>query len=164
MARHANERLFAQHCVFRQHAVEIGAEPVGQIFRLDRAAKPARMKAAGNPVTDLDPRHLLADGLDIASAIRKWYYAGLGRTATATFEDHQVAVIERTCPDPHQDFVRPRSRVFGCSPHDPANAAQAVYVIGFHLSLLESVAGTKGSAMLNKTLGHAGRTDSASCS
>ena len=28
-----------------------------------------------------------------------------GRTATATFEDHQVAVVERTCPDPHQDLL-----------------------------------------------------------
>jgi len=71
------------------------------------------MKAAGNPVTDLDPRHPLADGFNIAGTIRKRDHAKLGRTATATFEDHQVAVIERTCPDPHQDFLRPRPGVFG---------------------------------------------------
>src|SRR5215468_11049821 len=164
MARHANERLLAQRRVFRQHAVEIGAKPVGQMFRPDGAAKPPRMETAGYPVADFDPRHPVADRSDFAGTVGERYHAKLGRTATATFEDHQVAVIERTCPDPHQDLVRPGSRVFGRSPHDPANAAEAVYVIGFHLSLLESVAGTKGSAMLNKTLGHAGRTDSASCS
>ena len=70
------------------------------------------MKAAGNPVTDLDPRHPPADGFNIAGAIRKRYHAKLGRTATVTFEDHQVAVIERTCPDPYQDLLRPRPGVW----------------------------------------------------
>ena len=30
VARHIYERLLAQHCIFRQHPIEIGAEPVGQ--------------------------------------------------------------------------------------------------------------------------------------
>ena len=95
------------------------------------------MKAAGNPVADPDACHPVADRLNFAGAVGQGYYAELGRTATAAFEDHQITVIERTCPDPHQDFVRPRSRLFGRSPHDPANAAEAVYVIGFHLYLGE---------------------------
>jgi hypothetical protein len=52
------------------------------------------MKAAGNPVTDLDPRYPLADGFNIAGTIRKRYHAKLRRTATTTPDDHQVAVIE----------------------------------------------------------------------
>src|SRR5215471_2447834 len=112
VARHVHERLLVQHRVLSQHAVEIGAKPIRKVIRLDRTAIPARMKAAGNPVTDLDPRHPLADGFNIAGTIRKRYHAKLGRTATATFEDHQVAVIERTCPDPHQDLLWPRPGVF----------------------------------------------------
>jgi NADPH:quinone reductase-like Zn-dependent oxidoreductase len=46
----------------------IGAEPVRKVIRLDRAAIPARMKAAGNPVTDLDPRHPLI-GTVIGAAV-----------------------------------------------------------------------------------------------
>src|SRR6184192_3183970 len=56
VARQVYERLLAQHRVLRQHPVEIGTEPVGQIIGLDRAAEPPRMKATGNSVTDLDPR------------------------------------------------------------------------------------------------------------
>src|SRR5262249_62171900 len=93
-------------------AVGMGAEPVHKVIRLDWAAIPARMKAAGNPVTDLDPRHALADGFNIAGAIRKRYHPKLGRTATVPFEDHQIAVIERTCPDPHQDPLWPRPGIF----------------------------------------------------
>src|SRR5207248_1334315 len=39
VARHVNERLFAQHRLFRQHPVEIGAEPVCQIVGLSRLAR-----------------------------------------------------------------------------------------------------------------------------
>src|SRR5215469_13546521 len=57
VARHVHERFLVQHRVLSQHAVEIGTQPIRKVIRLDRAAIPARMKAAGNPVTDLDPRH-----------------------------------------------------------------------------------------------------------
>ena len=63
------ERLLAQHRVLRQHPVEIGTEPVGQIIGLDRTAEPARMEATGNSVADLDPRHPVADGRNLARAI-----------------------------------------------------------------------------------------------
>ena len=36
-----------------------------------------------------------------------------GRTATATFEDYQVAVVEQLARNPHQDLLRPRPGVFG---------------------------------------------------
>ena len=35
-AGHVPQHVRAQHCVFRQRPVEIGAEPVGQIVGLDR--------------------------------------------------------------------------------------------------------------------------------
>src|SRR5438477_5805865 len=56
MARHVNERLLAQHRVFCEHPVEIGAEPVRQIVRLDWPAEPARVEATGDSITNLDPR------------------------------------------------------------------------------------------------------------
>jgi hypothetical protein len=64
-----HERLLVQHGVLRQHPVEIGAKPVGQVFGVDRPAKPARMKAAGDPVTNLDPHHSFADRCDLAGAV-----------------------------------------------------------------------------------------------
>src|ERR1700737_4410866 len=50
MARDVNERLLAQHRVLRQHPIEIGSEPVGQVIGLDRPAKPPRMEATRNSV------------------------------------------------------------------------------------------------------------------
>jgi hypothetical protein len=50
MAGHRHNRFLAQHRVFRQHPIEIGAEPVGQVVGLNRPAEPAQMKAAGNSV------------------------------------------------------------------------------------------------------------------
>src|SRR5690348_12813524 len=59
-----HDRFFIEDRVFRQHSVEIGAEPVGQVVGLDRSAKPARMKATRNPVANLDPRHSFANCCD----------------------------------------------------------------------------------------------------
>jgi hypothetical protein len=52
-----------------------------------------RTEAAGNPISDLDARDALADRYHFTSAIGKRHNAELGRTATAAFEDHQVAVV-----------------------------------------------------------------------
>jgi hypothetical protein len=43
----------------RQHIVKVGAEPVGQIVRGDRAAKPARMNRADDPIANFDPGHVV---------------------------------------------------------------------------------------------------------
>jgi hypothetical protein len=118
----------------RQHPVEIGAKPVGQVFGLDRPAKPARMKAAGNPVTTLDPRHSFADRRDFAGTVGQRHHAYLGWAATVAFEDHQIAVVERARAHPHQDLFRPGSRVLARSQYDVVNAAKAVDVVGFHFS------------------------------
>jgi Homeodomain-like domain len=67
MARHAHQRFLPQHRIVREHAVKVGAEPVGQVIGRDRTAEPARMKGADNPVTDLDPHHALANGRDLAA-------------------------------------------------------------------------------------------------
>jgi hypothetical protein len=50
MAWQMYDCFFIEDRVFRQHPVEIGAEPVGQVVGLDWSAKPARMKTTGNPV------------------------------------------------------------------------------------------------------------------
>jgi hypothetical protein len=52
--------FFIEDRVFRQHSVEIGGEPVSQVVGLDRSAKPARMKAPGNPVANFDPSNPFA--------------------------------------------------------------------------------------------------------
>jgi hypothetical protein len=83
VAWNTDKRFLAQHSVFRQHPVEIGAKPVGQVFRPDRSAKPARMKRPCNPVADLDPRHAIANGRDLAGAVGKRHDAELRRTGTA---------------------------------------------------------------------------------
>jgi len=92
--------FFIEDRVFRQHSVEIGAEPVGQVVGLDRSAKPTRMKATGNPVANFDPRHSFADRCDLARAVGLRHYADLRWTATAAFQDHQIAIVERTSRRP----------------------------------------------------------------
>ena len=69
VARHVHQRLLAQHGIFRQHPVEIGAEPVSQVVGADPSAKPARMEAASNSIADLDPGHPGADGSHLTSPI-----------------------------------------------------------------------------------------------
>src|SRR4029077_18493545 len=98
--------------VFRRHTVEIGAEPVGQVVGLDRSAKPARMKATGNPVANFDPSNAFADRCDLAGAVGQRHYADLRWTAPTAFEDHQISVVERARVDPHEDLllVRPQYR------------------------------------------------------
>jgi hypothetical protein len=63
------------------------------------------MKAAGNPVANLDPRNSFADCCDLAGAVGQRHYADLCRTATAAFQDHQVPVVERARAHPHQDLL-----------------------------------------------------------
>jgi hypothetical protein len=130
---------------FRQHTVEIGAEPVGQVVGLDRSAKPAWMKATGNPIANFDPSNSFADCYDLADAVGQRHYADLRRSATTAFEDHQIAVVERTRTAPHEDLLQPGPRILARSPHDTTNAAKAVDVIGFHFVPPRThVAGQKG--------------------
>jgi len=63
--------FLAQHRVFRQHPVEVGAKPVGQVVGAQRSAEPARMEDADDPVAQLDPRYPIAHGSDLAGAIGK---------------------------------------------------------------------------------------------
>jgi hypothetical protein len=56
-----DERFLAQHSVFRQHSVEIGAKPVGEVFRPDRTAKPARMKCPCNLLQPFGPVQFVYD-------------------------------------------------------------------------------------------------------
>jgi len=106
-----HERLLAQNRVFRQHPVEIGAKPVGQVFRPDGATKPARVETARDPVADFDPCYAVADRSDFAGAIGERYHAELGRAAATALQDHQVAVVERARAHPHQHLPQPGSWV-----------------------------------------------------
>jgi hypothetical protein len=83
LAGHRHNGFLTQHRVFRQHSIEIGAQPVGQVVGLDRSAKPARMKTAGNSVANFDPRYSVSECCDLAGAIGERHHAELRRTATA---------------------------------------------------------------------------------
>src|SRR5271166_5898726 len=124
--------FFVEDRVFRQYSVEIGAEPVGQVVRLHWSAKPAGMKAPGNPVANFDPSNSFADRSDLAGAVRQRHYADLRWTATTTFEDHQIAVVERARADPHEGLLQPGPRILARSQHDAVNAAEALDAIGLH--------------------------------
>src|SRR5215472_7284863 len=91
------------------------------------------MKAAGNPVTTLDPRHSFADRRDFAGPVGQRHHADLGWTTAAASEDHKIAVVERARAHPHQDLFRPGPRVLARSQYDAVDAAKAIDVIGFHL-------------------------------
>src|SRR5260370_39839310 len=93
------------------------------------------MEGADDPVTELDPRHPVANGSALARAVGQRHHAELCRTATAAFEDHQIAVVKRAGAHSHQDLLRPGSGIFARSQHDPVNAAEAVDAVGFHLLL-----------------------------
>src|SRR5260370_6144529 len=108
--------------------------PVGQVVGLDRSAKPARMKATGNPVANFDPSNSFTDRCDLAGAVGQRHYADLRWTATTAFEDHQIAVAERARADPHEGLLRPGPRILARPQYDSVNAAKAFDAIGFHLS------------------------------
>jgi hypothetical protein len=93
------------------------------------------MKCPCNPVADLDPCHSVADRGDLAGTVRQRHDAELCRTAAAAFQDHQIAVIERTCAHPHQDLPQAGPGIVARSQHDPVNAAEAVDAVCFHLSI-----------------------------
>src|ERR1700730_14384156 len=75
----------------------------------------------------------VADGCYFTRAVRKRYHDELCRTAPATFEDHQIAVIKRARPHPHQDLLRAGPRVLARPQDDPVNAAETVDAVGLHL-------------------------------
>jgi hypothetical protein len=99
-----------------------GAYPIGQVPDLD------------NPIADLDPVPRSPTAATFAGAIAQRHDTGLCRAAATAFEHHQIAVIERTCPHPHQDLSRSWPRILAHAQHDPVDAAEAVDVVRFILS------------------------------
>ena len=83
VAWQSDDRFFVKDRKLRQHPIEIGAEPVGQVVSDQRSAKPARMEGADDPVAELDPRYPVANGRDLARAVGKRHDAELCRTTTA---------------------------------------------------------------------------------
>jgi hypothetical protein len=117
----------------REHPVEVGAKPVGQIVRAQWSAEPAQMEGADDPVAKLDPRHPVANGSDLAGAVGKRHDAQFCRTATTGLEDHQIAIIKRARAHSHQDLLRPGQRVLARSQDNSVNAAEGVDAVGFCL-------------------------------
>jgi hypothetical protein len=68
---------------------------VSQVVRAQRPAEPAWMEGADDPVAQLNPRYTVANGSNLAGAVGQRHYADLSWTATASFEDHQIAVVKR---------------------------------------------------------------------
>src|SRR5258708_7237935 len=93
------------------------------------------MEGADDPVAGLDPRYPVANGSDLARAVGKRHDAELCRTATAAFEDHQIAVVKRAGAHPHQDLLRPGTGILARSQDDSVDAAEAVDALSFHPSL-----------------------------
>src|ERR1700730_1816006 len=91
------------------------------------------MEATGNSVANLDPRHPVADGCNLTRTVGERHDAELRRTATATFEDHQIPIVERARAHPHKNIFWSGPRVLARSQHDPVNTAEAVDAVGFHL-------------------------------
>jgi hypothetical protein len=86
------------------------------------ATKVRRLSGGGSRIRTISPRvtrarfHTASFPLcgflfDFPSAVGKRHDTGLGRTATAAFEDHQIAVIQRTRAHSHQDFSKAGARV-----------------------------------------------------
>jgi hypothetical protein len=67
---------------------------------LNKSAKPARMKRPCNSVPNLTRVIWSPTAATSPAAAEKRHGAELDRTATAAFEDHQIAVIERACAHP----------------------------------------------------------------
>ena len=53
------------------------------------------MEGANDSVAGIDPRYPVTNGSDLAGAVGKRHDTELCRTATAAFEDHQIAVVKR---------------------------------------------------------------------
>jgi hypothetical protein len=137
MARHRHNSFLTQHRVFRQHPVEIGAQPVGQVVGLDRSAKPARMKATGNSGTDLDPRNPFADRFDLAGAVEtaapRRFSSDLDRRLSGPSDlDSSASSRAPASGFPFARDAGPRS-IPTRSQYDPINAPEALDAIGFHL-------------------------------
>jgi hypothetical protein len=90
------------------------------------------MKATGNPIANFDPRHSFTGRCDLSGAVGQWNDADLRWTATAGFEDHQIAVVERARADPHEELLQPEPRILARPLHDAVNAAEVVDAIGLH--------------------------------
>ena len=87
--------------------MEVGSELVSKVIRADRAAEPAWMKGADDPVANLNSGHALADATTSPEPSESVTTPSFVGPRPPPFEDHQIAVIERTRPHPHQDFLRP---------------------------------------------------------
>src|ERR1700737_4857189 len=80
MARYVSEGLLSQNCVFCEHPVEIGSEPIGAVIGLDRPTEPPRVEATGNSVANLDPCDPVADGCYFTRTVGKRHDAEFRRT------------------------------------------------------------------------------------
>jgi hypothetical protein len=78
------------------------------------------MEATGYSVADFDPCHPVANGCHFIGAIGQSYHPELGLTTTATFKDHQIAVVKRARADA-TDGLASTQRLEPCGDRDLRN-------------------------------------------
>ncbi len=111
MAWHGHRGLLAQHGVFREHAVEVGAEAVGQVIGLDRAAEPAWVEAADNSIPDRETADAISDSGNFAGAVAERHNPELRRSPAASLQHHQITVVERSRVHPQENFAGSGPRI-----------------------------------------------------
>src|ERR1700730_9845543 len=111
MAWHAHRRLLPPHGVFRKHAVEVGAEAVGQVVGLDRTAGPARVEAADDPVPERETANTISDSRNFAGAVAERHNSELRRSPAAALQHHQITVVERSRAHLQEYFTSSEARI-----------------------------------------------------
>src|SRR3984893_8902290 len=132
MVWHGHRGLLAHHGVFREHAVEVGAEAVGQVVGLDRAAEPVRMEAADNFIADRETADAVSNGGYFAGAVAERHNPELRRSPAAALQHHQITVVERSRVHPQENFAGSGPRIVARAQHHAVNAAKAIDAISFH--------------------------------
>jgi hypothetical protein len=117
MAGHGDRGLLADHGVFREHAVEVGAEPVRQVIGADRAAIPTRVESADDSVPDRETFGVISDSRDFACAVAERCDTELRRSPSTALQHHQVAVVERSRVDPQENFPGAGPRIVARHPN-----------------------------------------------
>jgi hypothetical protein len=79
-----------------------------------------------------EPRDAVAERDNLAGTVAERHDAHLGRTAPATLQYHQIAVVEGGCANPNENFPPTRLRIGARLQQDTVNAAEMIDTIGFH--------------------------------
>jgi hypothetical protein len=90
------------------------------------------VETADDPVPNRKPGNAIARGSNVAGTVAQRHDPKLGRTASATLQHHQVAVVERGRAHLNENLLDARLRVVARSQHHTINALEALDAIGSH--------------------------------